>query len=110
MENADYFKLLGQSGIAVVALLVLGRIVHRIGERLIASVDKMIEKLDEHTKADLAAMAEVRADLEAIQVRIDTALDLTPIRTKQQRAKTNPHGVPVQTGYYPPRKPPRDDD
>jgi hypothetical protein len=107
MENADYFKLLGQSGIAVVALLVLGRVVHRIGERLIDSVDRLIAKLDEHTKADLAAQAEVRADLEAIQVRIDTAMDLTPIRSKQ-RAKTNPLGVP--SGYYPPRKPRQGDE
>jgi hypothetical protein len=105
MDNADFLKLLGQSGIAVVALLSLGRIVQKIGERLIDAIDKLTSKLDEHTKADLAAMAEVRADLEAIQIRIDTAMDLTPIRGAK-RVKTSP-GVP---GYYPPHRPPRQDD
>lgn len=101
MDNPEFLKLLGQGGITVVALLFLGRIVQRIGERLIEAVDKLRGEVTEHTKADLAAHAEVRADLEGLHVRIDTAMDLTPVRTKQ-RAKTNPHGV---AGYYPPRKP-----
>ena len=110
METADFLKLLGQTGITGVALLVLGRIIYRIGERMIAAIDKVTMKIDEHTKADLVAMSEVREDLATIQIRIDTALDITPIRAqKPPRARTNPEGLPVTAGYYGPRKAPRED-
>lgn len=89
----------------------------KVGMRIVKALDRLIDKIDEHTATDVAHHAAVRHDLiqnhgdvmarlEGFEARIDTALDLTPVR--HPRPKTSPHGVP--TGYYPPRKPTVKDD
>ena len=105
--DADVIKLLGGGSLAA-ALLAL---IYIVGNRMVAAIDRIGIKVDEHTKTDVAHHAAVREDmadqhgvvmarLEGMEVRIDTALDLTPVR-KPPRPKTNPRGVPV--GYYSPR-------
>ena len=70
-----------------------------------AGFTMLVGKVDEHTKADLAAQAEVREDLAHLTSRIDTAFELTPIRPKVARGTTSPG----PSGYYGPRKPSGED-
>jgi hypothetical protein len=100
MDEQQLIGLVGQGGIAGALMLII----YKVGMALVTAVRELRAELAEHTKSDLAAQAEVRGDLAAIQVRIDTALDITPIRAPKPRAKTDPHG------YYPPRKPRQGDE
>lgn len=88
----------GPLGLVVAAFLWL---LWKVGNRIVLALDRLIEKLDEHTKTDVAHHAAVREEMVALSTRIDTALDITPIRSN--RPKTDPHGVP--TGYYAPHRP-----
>jgi hypothetical protein len=87
MDQVDLLKLLGQGSITVAALIILGRIVYRIGERMIAALDKLIHKLDEHTKADTAAWNEVRTDLAALKENVSLTMAWT--------GATPPQGTPI---------------
>lgn len=127
MNEIDLIKLLGQSGIAVAALYVLARIVWRVGERMIAAIDRVGIKIDEHTKADTQALAAVsvhvsslRQDIAVLSGRVDTVIEWG------ERTPTNfVDGVPLHrrpsamddgpepserptTGEYSMRRPPRD--
>lgn len=105
MNEIDLIKLLSQSGIAVAALYVLARIVWRVGERMIAAIDRFGVKLDEHgermiaaverfgerigskiddhTKADTSALAAVsvhvsslRQDIAVLSSSVNTVIDM----------------------------------
>lgn len=93
--DAEALKLLGGGSLAA-ALLAL---IYIVGMRMVAAIDRIGTKVDNHTTVDIAHHAEVREELVAMSARIDTALDLTPVRP--QRHKTNPRGVAV--GYRSPR-------
>lgn len=99
-------EALPQYGLAGVMLGLLSWLLWKVGMRIVAALDRLIDKIEVHTKDDVERHGVVMARLEGMEVRIDTALDLTPVR--QQRPKTNPHGVP--SGYYSPRKPTVKDD
>lgn len=82
MDQIDYVKLLGQGGISVVALFALARIIARIGERMIAAIDRIGIKIDDHTKADTQALAAVsvhvsslRQDFAVLASRVDTVIE-----------------------------------
>lgn len=82
MDNTELLKLLGTGGISLVALLVLARLVLRIGERMIVAQDKMVtaiekigEKVDDHTKADVAAQGEVAERIARLEGKIDESLN-----------------------------------
>jgi hypothetical protein len=105
--DSEAIKLLGEGGLAAALLLLI----YIVGNRMVAAIDRIGVKVDEHTKVDTSYHAAVReeladqhgivmARLEGMEVRIDTALDLTPVRATS-RPKTNPRGVPV--GYRSPR-------
>ena len=104
--DADLIKLVGQGAglgtVAVGALLMLGRIVKLIGERMIAAIDKVTDRLDEHSKADIGAISLLTERMARMEGKLDVALEITPIESR--RARTAP-----EAGYYPARKPPRDD-
>lgn len=102
MDNKEIANLLLQPGAFGVLMLILWR----IGNALIAALKDLRTEIAEHTKKDLAAMAEVREDLAAIASRVDTLADVTPIRGVRQHPR--PASAPG-AGYYPPRKPPRED-
>lgn len=75
MNEIDLIKLLSQSGVAVVALWILGRVVWRVGERMIEAIDKVVTKLDEHTAADLKAVADLRQDVAVLNGRVEQVID-----------------------------------
>lgn len=80
--DADLVKLVTQSGVAVAALVVLAKIVARVGERMILAIDRVSIKIDEHTKTDTLALADVgnqvgalRQDIAVLASRVDTVID-----------------------------------
>ena len=103
--DPDLVKLIGGGAGLAAALYLLARVLFRIGERMIAAVDRIAEKVDDHTKADLAHHADVRAAVERLDSKVDTLVDWqertpvdTPIPTRRQ---TPPGGVRAQTqGEY----------
>lgn len=97
MDDTQIVGLIGQGGAFAMLMLVLWK----IGLAIVAALKDLRTAVDEHTKKDLAAQAEVREEIVAMSTRIDVIADITPIR-KPQRADTG-------GGYYPPRKPPRED-
>lgn len=118
----DLVKLFGQYGLPGIALLVIGWLVKRIGERLVTSVDNLAVKFEkkmdevrdevrEHTETDVEHHNEVKQGLNRLEGRLDGILELTPVREqKAYRARTPRGGVPA--GEYGVRRQPtrKDDD
>lgn len=103
MDDQQIIGLVGQGGIAGALIFVI----YKVGLAMVDAVRQLRTSIDDHTKQDVAAQAEVREELVALQTRIDVIADITPIRAqKPPRARTNPEGTP---GYYAPRKPSRED-
>jgi hypothetical protein len=48
--DGDVVALFKQGGVALVALVMLGYIIKKIGERMIGSIDKLTERSDANTK------------------------------------------------------------
>ena len=104
MDDQQIVGLVGQGGVAGALIFVI----YKIGTALVEAIKGLRTSVDEHTKSDLAAQGEVREELVALQTRIDVIADITPIRgIPKQRAATQPGD---RTGYYGPRKPPREED
>lgn len=103
MDEQQVIGLAGQGGAFGALMLVI----YKVGMGLVAVIKELRQEIANHTKTDVAAMAEVREDLAALNARIDVIADVTPIRgvPKQSRASTEPG----RGGYYSPRKPPRED-
>lgn len=85
MTEEGLLQAVTQGGIGAVALLLLARVAQRVAERMIDAIDRIGQKLDEHTEKDLKAMAELRQDIAVMNARVETAIDW------QERA---PVGVP----------------
>lgn len=107
MDNIDFVKLIGQGGIAVAALAVLAKMVYKIGERMIAAIDRVGSKIEEHTKADLLAHADVgnqvgdlRQDVAVLSERVDTVLALD-----RSGRHVSPHEERAAFGSSPPPGP-----
>lgn len=118
MNEVELVKMLGQSGIAVGALYVLARIVWRVGERMIAAIDRVGQKIDDHTKADTAALAAVstnvsslRQDIAVLSASVDTVIEWSG---SERTVKRNtpipmlPQGDERQTGEYRHHRPPKE--
>lgn len=112
MDLADIIKPLSQYGLGAIFAGIIGWILYRVGLRMIDALDRLIakvdnigarldDKLDEHTKLDIAHHGQVREEIIALRSRIDVALELTPV--EGHRRQTPPRGVPA--GYYPPTRP-----
>lgn len=107
MYDVDFIKLIGQGGIAVAALFVLARIVYRIGERMIAAIDRVGSKIEEHTKVDAMAVADVsnqvgdlRQDVAVLSERVDTVIALD-----RSGRHISPHEERAAYGSSPPPGP-----
>lgn len=101
MDTNDFLKLLGQSGAIGALILLLGKVLLKAFDRLIVAIDKLGDRIGkiedavhEHTAKDLEHHAEVQATILRVESRVDTALDLTPIR-EQRAYKTPPQGVGI---------------
>lgn len=93
MSDIDLIKLLGQGGITITALGVVGVLLWRIGNRMIEAIDRVGQKVDEHTKTDSAAhgamglqfialrdeaariAADMRRDIAVLSKQVDVALE-----------------------------------
>jgi hypothetical protein len=109
MDSIELLKLLGQSGVAVLALLVLGRIVYRVGERMVVAIDAIRVAVQEHTKIDLEHHGKVAVAIERLDSRIDGILeerersdtfarveaDDEPTPLEKPSRLTRPRGVPT---------------
>ena len=111
MHEVDLIESLGKGAglgsIAVAALVMLSRIVKTIGERMIGAIDKLTDRLDEHSKSDIGAISLLTERMARMEGKIDTALELTPVEGIR-RARTD-QPMAAAAGYYSPRKPPRED-
>jgi hypothetical protein len=103
MSMAEIIKVLSQYGLGAIFAGILGWVLYKVGLRMIAAIDRLIaridgldEKIDEHTKADIEHHGKVREEIIGLRTRIDTALELTPV--EPVRRQTPPRGV--DTGYY----------
>ena len=102
MDDQQIIGLVGQGGAFGALMLVIWK----IGNALVQTIKELRQEIADHTKRDVAAMGELQQDMAALGARMDIIADVTPIRgTPKVRARTNPEGV----GYYPPRKPGRED-
>lgn len=77
-------KLIAQTGtlggMVVVSLYFLGRVVLKVADRLIAAIDRVSTKMDEHTANETAHVGELRADIAVIRDRLGLGSDdETPI-------------------------------
>jgi hypothetical protein len=127
MTSEDLLSLIAKNGITggivVVGLYFFGRVVMRVAERLIASIDRLGTKLEEHTAKDLEHHGKVRDAVVELSATMDTIMELTPVRGTRQldedtpvdrpqkrRARTNPFGTPTVYSEVKRRHTTRDDD
>lgn len=96
MTDLDLWKLLAQYGLAGIFAGIIGWVLYRVGLRMIAAIDKLVDKIDAHTKVDIEYHNEVQNELAGLRARIDTALELTPV--EGHRRQTPMRGVP--SGEY----------
>lgn len=108
MSDLDLVKLLGQGGITITALGVLAVLLWRIGNRMIAAIDRVGLKVEEHTKTDIAAHgglgvqfgvlreevqrtgADMQRDLAVLASRVDAALDWSERTPVGAEPRTHP--------------------
>lgn len=100
MDDSNILQLLGQAGIGVGALIILARVVFKIGERMIAAIDRVGVKIDEHTKADTEALTDLRQDVAVLTAKIDergvTPIEGVPI-TRPRVAAGTTYSIPRRT-------------
>lgn len=111
MSEQQLLALLGNGGAWVVVVVLLWRIGNGIVEsvrELRAEVALLRAEVASHTRTDVEAMAELRADLVDVKATFATALDLTPVETRlprpgrERERRTPPKGVSVSE--RPPRR------
>lgn len=79
----DAVKLAAQYGIGGILALVLGAVVYWIGKRMVASIDllpskweatstRIIDRIDGHTKEDIAALAMLVNRVDVLQKTVDS--------------------------------------
>lgn len=71
METGDVIKLIGSGGFAGVLLVLLWV----VGMRIVQALDRVVTKIDAHTKDDLASHAEIREAVVGLHSRIDGILE-----------------------------------
>lgn len=90
--DGEALKLLGGGG-AAGALLFL---VYLVGMRIVAALDRVAVKVDNHTADDLASHADMREQLAELRGMLAPNLPADPpMRSPPKRAPTNPAGVPI---------------
>jgi len=67
MELETALKLFGSGGFAGALLYLM----YLVGNRIVSALDRVATKIDAHTDVDLAAHAEVRRDLTALNAKLD---------------------------------------
>lgn len=70
--DAETLKLVGSGGIA----LALIWLIYTVGMRMVAAIDGLGGKVDEHTKTDLEHHAEVKSEIVGLRERVDGILDV----------------------------------
>lgn len=110
MDWTKILNLLGQGGIAAALLAVI----FFVGKGMIRAVDKLAERIDDHTSKDLEHHGEVKGAIDRLEGRIDGIMETTPVREQRayrererDRVKT-PRAVPA--GQYGMRRPPTRND
>jgi len=92
VNEDQILPLLGQGGISGALMFII----YKVGMAMVAAVNNLRTEVAEHTKADLAHHGEVKEELVALKVQVDSAI------TWQERTPVG--GVPhVPSGGY--RKP-----
>lgn len=105
MEPEVILKALAGGGLAGVLILLI----YVIGMRVVAALDRVVAKLDQHTKEDLASHSELRGEMIGLHAKIDGMLDaadrLTPVGVEipESRARTPHRGIAI--GGYGPMRP-----
>ncbi len=107
--DPELLKFIGGSGVAGVALFILARVVTRVIDRLIAAVDRIAVKVDDHTAADLASHADLREAIVRIDAKMDGAANerdrMTPVEgvpiAHEPTRRTPPRGVPSEYFHRP---------
>jgi hypothetical protein len=99
----EILKALAQYGIAGILVFVLGYIMLKIGQRLIKAIDALESRIDDHTKADVAALYALTARFDRLEQKFDTIIDmgdrLTPPPFHVERDN---EPTPVGGGPFPP--------
>jgi hypothetical protein len=86
--DSDIIKLLVSGGFGA-ALLGL---VYIVGMRMVAALDRVASRLDEHTKTDLEHHAEVKEAVVRMDAKVEAALN-------EARRMTPAQGVRLVTGH-----------
>lgn len=84
--DEQLLKVIAQYGIAPVLVIVLGRVMWQIGQRMILAIDnlgtkwetagnKMADRFDAHTKADIETIQGLTRQVEHLDGKFDAVLD-----------------------------------
>lgn len=96
MTPDQWAAIIAQTGVGGLTVFALYRVLIVVGERFIKALDRVAEKIDQHTKEDLASHAELSERVARIEKAIDADLlwrERTPVETPKERP--NREGEPL---------------
>lgn len=98
----ETIKLIAQTGtlggVVVVSLYFLGRVVLRVADRMIAAIDRVGVKIDEHTEIDTKALSDLKTELVTLRATI------TGMELERERTPVGSVPLPMSRITPPPRK------
>jgi len=99
MTPDQWAAIIAQTGVGGLTVFALYRVLIVVGERFIKALDRVSEKIDQHTKDDLSSHADVSERLARIEKAMESDLlwrERTPVETPpKERQATNREGEPL---------------
>jgi hypothetical protein len=80
VNDDNLVSLFTQGGLALVIAASFIWLIRTVGVSMVAAIERATQKIDEHTKQDLASHAGMREDLARLDVKLD---NLTQTRRKK---------------------------
>jgi hypothetical protein len=99
--DLEVLKVIGGGGLAASLLFLI----YLVGTKLVAAIDRLGVKVDDHTKTDVEHHADVKEEIVAMRATIETMgwQERTPVDLPAHRRPTPAPGVPA--GYHGPQRP-----
>lgn len=93
---------LGGGGLGA-ALLYL---IYLVGSRMVAAIDRVAAKVDDHTTKDVESHADMREAIVRLDAKVDASFDwhersdvgpapVAPEPSPREKSRSNPYGVPI---------------
>lgn len=96
MDETAVIDAIAKTGVGGAIVFVLFRVLSKIFERMIAAIDRIAARVDEHTAKDLEHHGEVRDAVTRMEAKLDSAR-LSKVRSDRADRARRSDGQPRST-------------